>query len=243
MTRQPHDQLAKQYLAELLAPVGKVETSRDVKSEVRQVDVWFVPASSPATEAPHLGLLGKIASGSCLLEVFRNAPTAVEVRNCQSKLFSLHSELLRQARREKQSLKEAELPYLWILSPTGSSQFLQGFGTELNQQWGEGVYFLPPSEKTAIVTINQLPVIRETLWLRILGKRSTQKAAINELVTLPSTYPGLPEILEMLANWRTNVQLSQNLTNEDQEMIMNLSPAYLRWRDDIRLEGKLEGKL
>ncbi|NES21624.1 MAG: hypothetical protein F6K41_22525, partial [Symploca sp. SIO3E6] len=77
--------------------------------------------------------------------------------------------------------------------------------------------------------------------MRVLGKGLTQKQAINELATLPSTYPGLPEILEMLANWRTNVQLSQNLTDEDQEIIMNLSPAYLRWRDDVQLEGKLEG--
>ncbi|BAZ86888.1 hypothetical protein [Dolichospermum compactum] len=45
MTRQPHDhdQLAKEYLEELLAPLGKVETSKDVKSEVQEIDVWFVP--------------------------------------------------------------------------------------------------------------------------------------------------------------------------------------------------------
>ncbi|HEY9893646.1 MAG TPA: hypothetical protein V6D37_17990 [Candidatus Sericytochromatia bacterium] len=35
MTRQAHDQFAKEYLAELLAPLGDVETSRDVSSEVR----------------------------------------------------------------------------------------------------------------------------------------------------------------------------------------------------------------
>jgi len=32
MTRQLHDQFAKQYLEELLAPLGQVETSRDVVS-------------------------------------------------------------------------------------------------------------------------------------------------------------------------------------------------------------------
>ncbi len=38
MTRQPHDQLAKEYLEELLAPLGEVKTSKDVKSEV-----YFLP--------------------------------------------------------------------------------------------------------------------------------------------------------------------------------------------------------
>ncbi|WP_322745925.1 hypothetical protein [Dolichospermum flos-aquae] len=37
MTRQVHDQLAKEYLKELLKPLGKVETSKDVKSEVQEI--------------------------------------------------------------------------------------------------------------------------------------------------------------------------------------------------------------
>jgi hypothetical protein len=76
MTRQAHDQFAKEYLAELLAPLGDVETSRDVSSEVRQVDVSFVPIS-PSKEPQQLGLLGKIAATACLLEPFQNVPSAV----------------------------------------------------------------------------------------------------------------------------------------------------------------------
>ncbi|WP_169222373.1 hypothetical protein [Brasilonema sp. UFV-L1] len=41
MTRQPHDQFAKQCLEELLSPLGKVEVSREVVDEVRQVDILF----------------------------------------------------------------------------------------------------------------------------------------------------------------------------------------------------------
>lgn len=49
MTKFPHDQFAKQYLEELLTPLGKVETSRDVPGEVRQIDdVWFAPTPQPA---------------------------------------------------------------------------------------------------------------------------------------------------------------------------------------------------
>ncbi|NEO22840.1 MAG: hypothetical protein F6K57_26945, partial [Moorea sp. SIO4A5] len=34
MTRQPHDQFAKQYLTELLTPHGQVEVSRELTTEV-----------------------------------------------------------------------------------------------------------------------------------------------------------------------------------------------------------------
>ncbi|MEC4984204.1 MAG: hypothetical protein SAJ37_00865 [Oscillatoria sp. PMC 1068.18] len=221
MTRQSHDQLAKQYLTELLTPLGKVETSFDVSSEARQVDIWFIPASSPPTNAPNLGLLGKMAVSSCLLEVFRNPPSAVEVRNCLLKLYSLHGDLLRKARRKKQSLKEADLPFLWILSPTVSEQFLKGFEANLvaNQNWDEGVYFLPFSQKTGIVAINQLPVILDTLWLRVLGKGTTQQQAIEELVELPKGTPLQDNLLDLLGNWYTNVKLRENISNNDRELM------------------------
>jgi hypothetical protein len=244
MTRQPHDQFAKQYLEELLAPLGTVETSRDVPSEVRQVDVCFVPASSPSTDSSNLGLLGKMAATACLFEPFRNAPTVAEIHGCLLKLYSLRAELLRQARREKRSVSEDELPLLWILSPSCSQRLLNGFGAKLSQDenWGEGVYFLAEFLRTALVAINQLPVSQDTLWLRVLGKRRTQQQAIDELIELPKESPLRRNILEILANWRINVGRSERLSNADRELIMNLSPAYLKWREEAVLEGRQEGR-
>ncbi len=245
MTRQPHDQFAKQYLAELLTSLGQVETSRDVVSEVRQVDVWFVPAPSPSTEPQNLGLLGQMASTACLFEPFRNAPTPVEVRNCLLKLYSLHGELLRKARREQNSVLEDSLPRLWIISPSGSPRLLNGFGARLDESgnWGEGVYFLPEFQKTALVAINQLPVTEDTLWLRVLGRGATQEQAVNELVALPEGHPLRGNILELLGNWKINVEGRENLSEEDRELLMNLSPAYLRWREETLQEGRREGRL
>ncbi|MEQ8468068.1 hypothetical protein [Coleofasciculus sp. E1-EBD-02] len=240
MTRQPHDQFAKQYLEELLAPLGTVETSRDVPSEVRQVDVYFIPTPSPSTETSNLGLLGQMATTACLFEPFRNAPTPVEVRTCMSKLNSVEAELLRKARRERRSLPEADLPRLWILSPSCSRRLLNGFCAKLSQDenWGEGVYFLPEFQRTALVAINQLPLNQDTLWLRVLGKRRTQQQAIDELVGLAQENPRRRNILEILANWRINVSSSETLSNADRELIMNLSPAYFKWREETLQEGR-----
>jgi hypothetical protein len=108
MTRQPHDQFAKEYLEELLTSLGNVKTSKDVKSEVQEIDVWFVPTTS-SSEKSELGLLARMAVTSCLFEPYRNAPSEIEIRSCLLKLYSVHGELLRQAKREKSSLSNTNL--------------------------------------------------------------------------------------------------------------------------------------
>jgi len=131
MTKQPHDQFAKQYLKGLLAPLGTVESSRDVMTEVQQVDVWFEPSSQSTTAPQMLGVLGRLVTVSCLLEAFRNQPSKTEVRNCLLKLLSVQGEFLRQLRRDEESVTENELPRLWILTTSASEALLDSFGAKL----------------------------------------------------------------------------------------------------------------
>jgi hypothetical protein len=49
--------------------------------------------------------------------------------------------------------------------------------------------------------------------------------------------------MDILASWRKNLELRTKLTSEEREDFMNLSPAYLKEKEQWRLEGKLEGKL
>ncbi|HLO50408.1 MAG TPA: hypothetical protein VK211_18475 [Kamptonema sp.] len=199
MTRFIHDQFAKQYLKELLTPLGNVETSRDLAGEVRQLDVLFAPKPQPEVEATALGILGKIAEKSAVFEPFRSPVQPGEIRSCLGKLFDLHAEFERQATRENTRIVEADLPLLWILSPTVSDPLLAGFrAIPEPENWGSGVYFLGASLKTAIIAIHQLPRTPETLWLRILGKGTVQKQAIAELIELPSNNYFRLNALELL---------------------------------------------
>ena len=50
-------------------------------------------------------------------------------------------------------------------------------------------------------------------------------------------------MLEILADWRKNLELRDNLSKEEEEVIMNLSPAYLQQIEDWKQEGKQEGQL
>jgi hypothetical protein len=92
------------------------------------------------------------------------------------------------------------------------------------------------------VAINKLPLTLETLWLRILGKGETQRQAIRELLSLPQNNRLRQNIQELITSWRITVINQTNLTADDQEVIMNLSQAYLEWREATLQVGQKEGR-
>ncbi|NES71820.1 MAG: hypothetical protein F6K24_44755, partial [Okeania sp. SIO2D1] len=241
--RTPHDQFAKQYLEELLTLLGKVETSRDVASEVREIDVYFIPVIPPPTDPQILGLLGKMAATTSIYEPFRNQPQRLEILDCQAKLNFVINQQKRKARRENTSYSDREWPLLWILSPSCSARIIDGFGAKQDPsgQWPTGIYFLPEFQGAAIVAINQLPINQDTLWLRVLGKGQTQEQAILELEALPPGNPLRENLTELLASWHVTIQVRDNIDEDDQELLMKLSPVYLRWREETLEEGIQQG--
>jgi len=168
MTKFPHEQFAKEYLQELLSPLGEVETSKDVTAEVREIDIWFQPTSVDAGEyIESLGLLGKMAATPAIIEPFRNPVTAEGIFSCVVKLLNSRAELERRANREDRRLDERQLPMLWILTPTASELLLNSFGfltPEESQGWGRGVYFLSEVWRVGLIAIHQLPRSPETIW-------------------------------------------------------------------------------
>ncbi|WP_445633837.1 Flagellar assembly protein H [Nostoc sp. DSM 114161] len=241
MTRFPYDQFAKDYLKELLQPLGEVETSRKVPAQIREIDVYFIP-SPQSSETIELGLLGKFAAEPALIEPFRNAATIAEIRSCMNKLFDIFAEIKRQTKADKNRITESELPRLWILSPTVSESILNGFRTSSDEDnWEAGVYFLGEYLRTAIVAIHQLPSTQETLWLRILGKGRVQQQAIDELEALPPNNPLRSKAIDLLLSLKTTLEVNQNIDNEDRDLIMRLSPIYEQKLAEAKQEGVQEG--
>jgi len=242
MTRFVYDQFAKQYLQELLSPLGSVKMSRDVTAEVREIDVLFVPENQNENVVKTLGLLGKIAATSAIIEPFRNPVSTDNICSCIGKLFDFNAESNRLSNREEKLLVPGDRPRLWILSPTLSKPILDRFGANLElENFGEGVYFLPPAFRTAIIVIHQLPRIPETLWLRLLGKGTVQKVAIAEFKSLPDTTQFKDSILELLSNLFAILEARQDLDSEDRELIMELSPLYLERIQDANQQGIEQG--
>jgi hypothetical protein len=235
MTQTPFDQLSKQYLTEFLAPLGEVKRQYEVPGEAKFVDVWFVP-HPVALPIEDLGLLGQMARQPALFEPFRDVPTRTKVRVSVMKLVWVQEDERRKAGKEE--LPEGELPLLWILAATTSRPLLQAANVVIQPGWPTGVYFMGDLLKTAIVAIDQLPVVPETLLLRILGRDDTQKQAIEEVIALPVGTPQRRRILRLVASWKVRMDMGElEGFIEREEIIMTMSQAFINWEEETRNEG------
>lgn len=242
MAQNPFDQLSKQYLEELLAPIGSVKRQYEVPGESKFVDVWFVPVTTIVQQATDLGLLGRIAQTKGLLEPFRNAPTRTEIRACLLKLLWIQEDERRKAEQAGQKLKETALPQLWILAATSTKPVLQAFKAELDSRWSPGVFLLGEGLKAAIVAIDQLPETEDTLWLRLLGRDQTQERAIRAVLALPDDHPKRNSTLRLLASWKVKIEMGELLDFTNQEAVMAFSEAFLQWEQQTQAKSRQDGE-
>ncbi len=95
--------------------------------------------------------------------------------------------------------------------------------------------------QAAIIAIDELPVTRETLELRVLGRGETQKQALAEVRELPSDNPQRNQILRILANWKVTIELSEVLDVDAREELMTFSQAFLEWEQATEQRGIQQG--
>jgi len=244
MTRFIHDLFAKEFLEELLSPIGTVNIGRDVTSEVREIDVYFTPSTAIPEYSETLGLLGKMASTTAIFEPFRNPANVSEICSCLGKLLDVRGELERKFRRENTRYDDAQLPKLWILMPTASKALVDSFNAIPDtENWMQGIYFLGESLRTAIVAIHQLPETPDTLWLRILGKGGVQQRAISQLSALAADDPLRIIALELLYRLQSNLvtDAPQELEPEERELIMAIAPLFQQQIQAAQQQAREEG--
>ena len=243
-TRFIHDLFAKEFLEELLSPIGTVNIGRDVTSEVREIDVYFTPSTAIPEYSETLGLLGKMASTTAIFEPFRNPANVSEICSCLGKLLDVRGELERKFRRENTRYDDAQLPKLWILMPTASKALVDSFNAIPDtENWMQGIYFFGESLRTAIVAIHQLPETPDTLWLRILGKGGVQQRAISQLSALAADDPLRIIALELLYRLQSNLvtDAPQELEPEERELIMAIAPLFQQQIQAAQQQAREEG--
>jgi hypothetical protein len=241
MTKNRHDQFAKQYLKGMLSPFSqKIEISFELPpGEPQQVDVWFIPGSRQPIDL--LGQLGKMVTAPSLLEVFRNPISTADIFSCIEKLCRVRSEWLRRSKRENQKIKPQDQPKLWLIVPTASEKPLEGCNAIAKKKWPKGFYFMGDTLRIGFVVIHQLPVIPETLLLRLLGRDEVQRRAIEELLELPQQ-PLTDFIRERITKLRIMLKSQSNLTTDDQQTLINIDALYEDWRNQTIQEGIAVGR-
>ena len=183
-------QRAKDACKAILERAGWVETEAEVAAEVQSVDVTFEPDASKLGALQAFGLLARIVeAGPCHLEFFHATPGTDDV------LYCIQKQIERRRRARKDS---REPPRLWIVAAGRATTAMEELGFAADAAWPAGVYRCAPGFLVGLVVVSELPVVRETLLLRMFGAGRVLAAASAELGRLPADAPERSVVMPIL---------------------------------------------
>jgi hypothetical protein len=216
-----------------LQSLGAVHAGRRIPSESREAHILFRQKARQPAPPRMLGVLGRIAKGTVLIEVFRNAPGDDDVRACLAKLFDLRAADLRAARRTRRPASKVPLPSLWIIAPSLSRPMLARLGARPARGWPRGTFRLGEVLGTHLVSCRDLPENPDTLCLRLLGRDAVRHRALDEL----------EQRRDAMAHATLNLIATWSVTHEEDAMkLAEVERRYKRLEQRLRAEGKAEGK-
>ena len=174
--RNRFDQLGKQIGQQALGPSGPTVAHDEISPDAQHADLRHEPDSTREAERAQLGLLGRMASVLCLIELYGHAPGEDEVLACVGKLIAFRQKRARgfrrkrvHASREQQQGESFDKPFLWIIASGRSAAILEGLGCNPDAEWPPGVYFSPWLLRTGVVVARELPRERSTLLVRLMA--------------------------------------------------------------------------
>ena len=249
MTREKHDQFAKDLFRAVLEPIGDVTAGKEVMSEPLKIDVTF-QASSPLNERDldAFGLPGRLISTTAYFEPYRHSLELDHIWNGTAKL----SASWLAARRKVESTAEVHEGALWIVTPSAPKDLLSGSGLHplwmndgrtwwTDRTWPTGLYQVGKYLPLGVVVVDELPEERQTLTLRLLGRGRTLKRALSELKNLAPGDPLRTPVLHLLEKWHIIGIPSVELDPHELEVAMHAKMTYAEWSEERRLEGLEEG--
>ena len=202
-----YDHLGKTIGLSALSPCGLTEMEAVIAPEPRRADLRHVPDPSRDAERALLGLLGRIASSVCIIELYSGAPDEDDGLACLGKLIAFVQQLRREALKKREELKkrwEKEKPgqplpppepfvspWCWILAARPPKAVLARFAATAATGWPEGVYFgtgtlvgVDGPLRIGIVDASELPRDRSTLLVRFMAAGPLLPGAIADLAKL-----------------------------------------------------------
>jgi len=253
MTREKHDQFAKELLRTVLEPLGTTTAGIEIPGEPLEVDVAFEATHDLTPEERELyGLPGRLIAPVALFEPYRHSLEVEHVWNGAAKL----SWTWLAARRKVESSRDLASIPLWIVSPSAPAALLADHGLKpayevhgqglhadwwTQNSWPEGVYLLGSRLPLGVIVLNQLPEVRETLTLRLLARGKTLRRAIDEVRQLSPEDPLRTPVLHLLLKWRIIEVEVPALEPEEQEVSMYAQMTYQEWANAMRRQALEEG--
>jgi len=177
----------------------------------------------------------RIAGGPSTLEFFHDTPSGEDLASCLIK----HGEF-----RHFLSLRRTPSsdPDPWVISSGRPDGGIDGMWLRPMSTWPSGIYEGPPLLWTRLVVVNELPIARDTLLVRLLGAGSVLTQAIAELKALPAEASERTLALPILLRLRLTVPSDPaKQTTDDQEFLMDTQDIVDTWRREAIQEGVKQG--
>ncbi|HEX2691733.1 MAG TPA: hypothetical protein VHN14_34220 [Kofleriaceae bacterium] len=203
--RTHFDHLAKQLGQAALGHSGITVVNDPINPETQYADLRYEPDPARQAVRDQLGLLGRIAGGVCLLEVYSQAPSAEEFRACLAKHLAFWQQRARKARTAARAptardpvdtaadVPELNVePFLWVIAAGTPTTLLTKLRMVPAADWPTGVYWFGEDVlRVGLVAARELPRDRTTLLVRLMAAGPLLAAAVPE-VARPRTPRSVP---------------------------------------------------
>lgn len=243
--RNRYDQLAKRLARRAFEPLGRTRVQHEISPNAQYADIYHVPDPARSKERARLGLLGRLSSEPCLIEVFSHTPSVRDICACLGKYMVAWtpdgSKGRGKAKKQGADTPDPPPSFLWIIATGRPERVLAEAGSRA-KGWPEGVYFLPSFFRVGIIVASELPRERSTLLVRLMAAGSLLAEAIDELAALPKDAHEHSVAAQILLQLRHALEKAPDRSPEQEEIFVSSQNLVEKLWNDGRREGRQEGR-
>ena len=248
--RNRFDHVAKQIGQRALGPFGTAVTQDAISPETQYADLRYEPDPTRQGERDRLGLLGRLASSACIIEVYSEAPQAEDFRACLTKHLVAWQQRVRDARSE--SKKRSESPprdgsgtsFLWIIAAGAPTTLVAKLRLERAPHWPTGIYLFGDDVlRVGMVVASELPRDRTTLLIRLMAAGPLLAPAVKEVAALPPDAYERTVAEPILLQFKHMLEHSSSQDPDEQEFIMAMLKSWEEGKAEARTETQANAVL
>jgi hypothetical protein len=216
------------------------------------------PDPARKAERARLGLLGRIASILCLIEIYSGSPDEDETLACLGKLIAFRQQRRRGLSKKKKRQTETFVrPIVWIIAAGRPTAVLTALAAIPVPDWPPGIYFSPGVLldadgtrlvglegaggllRAGIVVASELPRERSTILVRLMAAGPVLQGAIEDLSALPVDAHEHAVASQILLSLQHALGSKPKRTTEEQEFIVSMQNIAEKLVEKGRDEGRL----
>jgi hypothetical protein len=240
MVRTRLAEFGKYVLRDALAAFGAVEPAiADGPMDGASTGLWYAadPARVVGSSRGDPVLLQTIAAASCLVELCGDAVDEATLHAAAARRYRWQRVI------EQRSGRPEPLPLLWLIHGERPEALLKSFGFALVTDGPQKHYKTAASGwRIRLAVVADLPRVRDTLLLRLLGPPAVRRQAARELVVLPPDAWEAQIALPWLARLIFEVPAAAaNLPAEERDFIVETREWFEQLQKQLRDEGVAQG--